>query len=85
MLFRSLWMVKTLFTSNLTHSQVVAFTLEYHRYKNAPITQDKLWKEYKKFSIDTEKGFPTKQPQVVVQRQIVIESATVSGTSVPLD
>jgi len=83
--FLLLWMVKTLFTSNLTHSQVVAFTLEYHRYKNAPITQDKLWKECKKFSIDTEKGFPAKQPQVVVQPQIVIESATISGTSVPLD
>ena len=43
--FLLLWMVKTLFTGNLTHSQVVAFTLEYHRYKNASTTQDKLWKE----------------------------------------
>ena len=70
---------------NLTHSQVVAFTLEYHCYKNAPITQDKLWKECKKFSIDTKKGFPAKQPQVAVQPQIVIESVAIPGTSVPLD
>ena len=83
--FLLLWMVKTLFTGNLTHSQVVAFTLEYHRYKNASTTQDKLWKECKRFSMDTEKGTPATQPQVAVQPQIVIETATISGASAHLD
>ena len=78
-------MVKTLFTSNLSHGHIVAFTVYYHRYKNSPITQDSLWKECKKFTIDTEKGFPAKQLQVTVQPQEIIESAAVPGTSVPLD
>ena len=64
--FLLLWMVKTLFTGNLTHSQVVAFTLEYHRYKNASKTQDKLWKECKRFSMDIEKTTPATQPQVAI-------------------
>ena len=75
--FHLLWMVKTLFTGILTDSQAVAFILEYLSYKNASTTQDKLWKECKRFSMDT--ATPAAQPQVAVQPQVVVETTTISG------
>ena len=36
--FNLLWMVKTLFTEIPTHSQIVAFRLEYHSFKNSSTT-----------------------------------------------
>ena len=72
-------MVKTLFTGSLTHSQAVAFILEYLSYKNASTTQGELWKKCKTFSMDTTKEIPTAQSKVVV------DSATASGPDVLID
>ena len=77
--FNLLWMVKTLFTERPTHSQVVAFMLEYHSFKNAPITQSELWKKCKTFSMDTAKGIPTSQPREAV------DSATASEAAILID
>ena len=84
-------MVKTLFSENLTHSQDVAFRLEYLSHKNSPTNQRELWKRCKTFSIDTAKGTPASQPRVASQPQATVqppaavETATISGAPFHID
>jgi len=74
--FNLLWMVKTLFTGKPTHSQIVAFRIEFQSFKNSSTTQNELWKKCKKFSIDSTTEVPTAQPKVAV------DSKTASGAAV---
>ena len=73
--FNLLWMVKTLFTEIPTHSQIVAFRLEYHSFKNSSTTQSDIWKKCKTFSMDSAKGIPASQQKVAVDLATASEVA----------